>query len=304
MTVSAKGLKLDEKAVSRKYRKKNLRVFVTWWQKRGLRLVEKIVFTDSWQRFFGEFGLVSFDDFFQYSRGETVNRNNKRNVLAFELGGDSEQKQFFMKRFFHPHFKDMLFTWRNFGEPCSQARCEWENIKLLCDNGIGTYRPACYAEKKKWGLERKSFIITEKIQGQALTDFVKQNWQQLDRYQKEKIITELAGFIRRIHEGRFNLPDLYVWHIFLKENQAAGKWEFSVIDLHRMTHNVTNKGEQLKNLGRLLHSMIDRYFDEGLKRLFIESYAADNSDGGVVALAAKVKKYSDKISARRKPKRY
>jgi len=209
-----------------------------------------------------------------------------------------------MKRFFHPHFKDMLFTWRNFGEPCSQARCEWESTKLLSSNGIGTYNPVCYGERTKWGMERKSFIVTEELKGVSLTDYVKQNWQQLNKRQKEKIITSIAAFVRRIHENKFSLPDLYVWHIFLKENQASGEWEFAVIDLHRMSQNVTNKKRLMENLGRLLHSMTDRYFDEELKRLFIESYAGSDCAGDIHTLLAQVKKYSDKVSAKRKPKPY
>jgi tRNA A-37 threonylcarbamoyl transferase component Bud32 len=266
--------------------------------------VKRVFFEESWVKFFAEFKLKSFDDFFVRCFGQTVNKNNKRDVITFKLGKGELEKQFFMKRFFHPHFKDMFFTLRNFGRRCSQARCEWENIKLLFGSGVRTYSLVCYGEKIKWGMESKSFIVTEKLEGRSLADFAQQNWQQLDRQQKEKIIVDLAKFIRKIHRGKFSLPDLYVWHIFLTEKQAGGGWEFAVIDLHRMSQNVTSQGQQLKNLGRLLHSAVDKYFDEGLKRLFIESYAGDDWDGDINALIARVKKYSDKVSAKRKPKPY
>jgi len=291
--------------------------------------VKRIFFEESWARFFAGFGLKSFDDFFQYRGGQTIGKNNKRDVVTFKLGRDEQEKQFFMKRFFHPHFKDMLFARWNIGEFCSQARYEWESTKLLFDNEIRTYSPACYGEKMRWGLESKSFIVTEKLKGMSLTDFAQQNWQRLNRRQKEEIIVDLAVFIRRIHSKNLSLPDLYVWHIFLNENQSKGEpaarrvadtsrqatvpaaperqrgeWEFAVIDLHRMSHNVTNKKDQLKNLGRLLHSMTERYFDNELKRLFIKSYAGNDWSGDINSLAAQVKKYSDKISARRKPKAY
>lgn len=265
--------------------------------------MKRVFFEESWPKFFVEFKLESFDDFFQYRGGETIGKNNKRDVVTFKLSSGSQGKQFFMKRFFRPHFKDMLFTLRNFGQRCSQARCEWENTKLLFGGGIRTYSPVCYGEQIKWGLESKSFIVTEKLEGQSLTGFVQQNWQQLDRQQKEKIIADLAKFIRRIHDSKFSLPDLYVWHIFLTEKPAGG-WDFAVIDLHRMSHNVTSQKQQLENLGRLLHSMVDSYFDKELKRLFIESYAGDDWDGDINTLAAQVKKCSDKVSARRKPKPY
>lgn len=265
--------------------------------------MKRVFFEESWVRFFVEFKLKLFDDFFHYRGGETIDKNNKRDVVTFKLGSGSLEKQFFMKRFFHPHFKDMLFTWRNFGRRCSQARCEWENIKLLFGGDIRTHSLVCYGEEIKWGLESKSFIVTEKLEGQSLTDFVQHNWQQLDRQQKEKIIADLAKFIRKIHDSKFSLPDLYVWHIFLTA-KPAGSWDFAVIDLHRMSHNVENQKQQLENLGRLLHSMTDKYFDKELKRLFIESYAGDDREGDISAFIAQVQRYSDKVSAKRRPKPY
>ena len=265
--------------------------------------MQRIVCENSWRQFFAEFGLKSFDDFFRYSTIETVGNNDKRSVVTFSLGSGS-QKHFFMKRFLHPHFKDMFFTWRSFGRLCSQAQCEWENAKLLLDNGIETYRPICYGEETKWGIESKSFIVTEKLKGQSLTDFVRQEWHNLQRQQKEKIIAGLAAFVRRIHALNVSLPDLYVWHIFIKAGQTSDEWDFAVIDLHRMSHNVTNKNKQIKNLGRLHHSMVDSYFDERLKQLFIESYAGDDWAGDINTLTTQVKKYSRVVSAKRNPKPY
>ncbi len=265
--------------------------------------MQRVVFADSWSRFFAEFGLKSFDDFFEHLTAETIGTNTRRSVITFSLGADSHKKTFFMKRFFHPHFKDMLFTRRNLGESCSQGRYEWENARFLLDGGIDTYRPVCYGEKTTWGLETKSFIVTEELQAQCLTDFVRQEWHSLRQPQKEKIMTELAAFVRRIHALNISLPDLYVWHIFLAEN-GGGEYDFAVIDLHRMSRNVTNKNQKIKNLGRLHHSMLDSYFDEKLKRLFIESYAANDRDSDVTALAAQVTKYSDAVSAKRRQKQY
>jgi len=266
--------------------------------------VDKVVFSDNWQGFFAEFGLKSFGDFFNYTGGETINKNNKRDVVAFDLGDGSRNKQFFIKRFFHPHFKDMLFTLRNFGEPCSQARCEWENANLLISSDIDTYKPVCYGEKTCCGIERKSFIVTEKLTSECLTDFVKQNWQRMSRQEKEKIVAGIAVFIRRIHENNFSLPDLYVWHIYLKENKSGDAWDFAVIDLHRMSHNVTNQKCKLENLGRLHHSMVDRYFDEDLKQLLIKSYAGNDWPGDINTLIGQVEKYSAKVSSKRNPKPY
>lgn len=266
--------------------------------------MKKIVFAGPWREFFAEFGLVSFDDFLRYSAGERINKNNRREVITFALGRGSQKKRFFLKRFLNPHFKDMLFTWRNFGQLCSQARCEWENAKLLFDNGVETYKPVCYGEQMRWALERKSFIVTEELQAQPLTDFVAQKWQYLRTEQKDKIIADLATFVRGIHDLNISLPDLYIWHIFIKEGERPNEYDFAVIDLHRMARNVTDQNHKTRNLGRLDHSMLDKYFDHKLRRLFIESYAGRDWPGDVAGLSSKVKKRSNAISSRRKQKEY
>ncbi len=265
--------------------------------------MKRIVFADSWSAFFAEFNLKSFDDFFENLPAKSIGVNKKRNVVTFSLGSDSQKKKFFMKRFSHPHFKDMLFSFLNIGRPCSQARYEWENTRLLLDNGIETYRPVCFGEKMTCGIENNSFFVTEELQSRCLTDFIRENWDGFEQQQKEKIITGLAAFIRKIHASNICLPDLYVWHIYIAEN-VAGEYDYAVIDLHRMSRNVTSRSRKIKNLGRLHHSMLDNYFDEELKQLFVKSYAAGGRYGDTAALLDQVKKYSDAVSARRRQIQY
>ncbi|MBN2592093.1 MAG: hypothetical protein JXA81_01200 [Sedimentisphaerales bacterium] len=264
--------------------------------------MQRIVFADSWSDFFADFDLKSFEDFFENLEAKTIGVNKKRNVVTFSLGPDSHKKRFFMKRFSHPHFKDMLFSWRNIGRPCSQGRYEWENARLLLDNGIETYRPVCFGEKIKYGIENSSFFVTEELQSQCLTDFIRKNWAGFQQQQKEKIVTGLAAFIRKIHDLNICLPDLYIWHIYITEN--ASEYEYAVIDLHRMSRNVTNRRLKIKNLGRIHHSMLDRYFDEELKRLLVKSYAADGQHGDVTKLLSRIKRYSDAVSAKRRQVQY
>lgn len=264
--------------------------------------MQRIVFADSWSDFFAEFDLKSFDDFYENLPVKTIGVNKKRNVVSFSLGRDSREKKFFMKRFSHPHFKDMIFSFRNIGRPCSQGRYEWENARLLLDSGIQTYKPVCFGEKITYGIENSSFFVTEELQSQCLTDFICQNWAGFRQEQKEKIIIGLAAFIRKIHDFNICLPDLYVSHIYIAED--AGEYEYAVIDLHRMSRNVTNINLKIKNLGRLHHSMLDIYFDEELKRLLVKSYAAHGQYDDVTRLLAQVKRYSDAVSAKRRQIQY
>lgn len=265
--------------------------------------MQRVVFADSWSDFFAEFDIKTFDDFFERLAADATGGNSRRNVVSFSLGADAKKKAFFIKRFFRPHFKDIIFARRNVGESCSQGRYEWDSARFLIDNGIESYRPVCYGERTSWGIETKSFVVTEELQSTCLSDFVAAKWKALGRLEQEKIIAGVGAFVRRIHGLNISLPDLYVYHIYLNQI-AAGEYDFAVIDLHRMSRNVTNENQKLKNLGRLHHSMLDEYFDEDMKRLLVKSYAADSWGGDVDALIARVERHSDVISGKRRKKAY
>lgn len=265
--------------------------------------MQRVVFADSWSRFFAEFDVGTFDDFFERLGAGAKGGNSRRNVVAFSLGADSQKKNFFIKRFFRPHFKDVIFARRNIGESCSQGRYESESARFLLDNGVESYRPVCYGEEKTWGIETKSFVVTEELRSACLSDFVREKWHTLERRQQEKIVAGMGTFVRRIHALNVSLPDLYIYHIYITEI-AGGEYEFAVIDLHRMSRNVTNKNQKLENLGRLHHSMLDDYFDDELKQLLVRSYAGGTWEGDVTALVTRIEKLSDAVSAKRRKKAY
>lgn len=265
---------------------------------------DKVVFADSWERVFAKFGFESFDDFFDYSGGKMVNRNRKRNVTILTLGDGADAKTFFMKRFHSPHYKDMLSAWYHFGQPISQAAVEWNNAHLLLSHGIGTYQPVCFGEQKRWGLEKKSFFITEKLNSTEFVEFISQSWQSLKRIQQQKIVTAIAKLIRRIHDRNIVLPDLSVWHIFISEDCLSGQFQLSIIDLHRMRQNVQNQSKRIKDLGKFSWSMSGKYFDDELKDLFLIAYMRDNWQGNKAVSAKKVQECAAVIAKRRKPKCY
>lgn len=260
--------------------------------------MQRIEFVEGWVDVFESFGLESFDDFFDYPDGQIVNRNSRRNVIFMRLGSDGSQREFYMKRFFDPHLRDILSVWFNFGTICSQAACEWENANILLTNGVDTYRPVCFGEQTRFGLENRSFFVTEKLKGKCLTDYIKENFPNIANEQKEKIMMSLAKVIRTLHNAHISLPDLYTWHIFISEDQ--GRYHFAVIDLHRMRRNTHGRYGQIRNLGAFEYSMIDDYFDERLKQTFRDAYMGDDFPCDKDTFWRKVKKRRDVILRRRK----
>ena len=169
-----------------------------------------------------------------------------------------------MKRFYQPHFKDMYRTVLVFGQILSQAGVEWANANILLKHGIETYRPVCYGFKRNYGLEKCSFFVTEKLHSQCLTDHIKANWQNMAMRQKHELIIAIAKVVRKIHDLGIDMPDLYMWHFFVSEND--GQYEFALIDLHRMKKKRPSRNAQIRNVASLFYSMVDKYIDEERKK--------------------------------------
>jgi hypothetical protein len=67
-----------------------------------------------------------------------------------------------------------------------------------------------------------------------------------------------------------------------------------------MKYKVSSQKEKIQNLGRLDYSLRDEYFDEGLRRIIIESYDKKNFE----RIFGEVRRYSANLLKRRKVKRY
>ena len=263
--------------------------------------MEKVVFEENWNTFFDSHGLRCFDDFFDYSDGDTINRNTKRNVIALKFSDGDQAKNFFMKRFFNPHFKDILFTLHNFGKICSQAELEWKNANILLDNGIETYHPVCYGFRSVFGIERQSFVVTEEINGCCLLDYLMKSWKTFPPAEKETLVIKLAKFFRKIHSTGLSLPDSYIWHVYMVNvENKANDYEFGMIDLHRMQIRTRGTGKAAMNLGRFLFSLPEGFMDARLETIFMESYLATDFPGNKDVFMGNVKKLEAKLLKRRK----
>ena len=262
---------------------------------------KRVIFETGWKDFFAQNQLRTFVDFFDYNRGQAVNQNSKRNVTAFELGNNDQKKTFFMKRFIHPHFKDMLSAFGHFGKPCSQAEVEWRNANLLLKHRIETYHPVCYGVESCCGFEQRSFFITEQINGCCLLDYLTESWAGLKKARREKLILQLGKFFQHIHTARISLPDSYIWHVYMvKTTDNMDEYEFAMIDLHRMQIRTCGNRQAAKDLGGFLFSLPEGFMDETLRNLFMDSYLDNHRIKNTDAFRKQVEQWELKISHRRK----
>lgn len=268
--------------------------------------MERIHYANAWQPFFEEAGLRSFDDFFLRFEGTQINKNTKRSVVMRTFKQAGGTKTLFMKRFFSPHFKDMLFAVRNWGGLCSQGQLEWNSANYLLEHGIATYQPVCFGHRTLAGIERQSFFITEQLAGQCLMDVIRQSWRTLGVEEQNRLLDELAIWIQGIHRLGISLPDLYVYHLFVDKG-ADGRFHFAVIDLHRMSVRVPPRRMvacRVENLARLIFSMRQDYFTAAHKQMLLRTSLSDLPDGQAASLIDAIFRRSEQIGKRRRPPVY
>lgn len=266
--------------------------------------MDKVVFAESWERYFADLGLRAFDDFYDYPETITVNQNGKRNVVRLALGGEGGGEIFFMKRFHDPHLKDILAARHGLVRLGSQAAVEWRNARRLLKNSIGTYQPVCMGERTRWGLEKASFFLTRKLDAVCLLDLVVESWQGLDRNRQEKIIVAIANLARTLHGLGISLPDLQIWHLYLHADDSSDDTRLSVIDLHRMTQGNPSKKRRAKDLGRVLWSMLPEYFDKDHRQLLLDTYLANHDGAHRQTLRRNIERYEATLNRRHTARRY
>jgi len=259
----------------------------------------KLQFEKDYKTYFARLGLKSFKDIFLYAKGSLIGKNSKRDVTAFTLENADGQREFFMKRFMRPHLKDMFFTVCKSGHPCSQGQYEWESANFLLNNGIKTYRPVCFGTENRFGIEMRSFFVTEKLTGQCLREFITKNWQGMSSEEKDRAVKNIGKFVRKIHQAGVNMPDLYVWHLYL-EDENVTTCDFAIIDLHRMSQCRSIKTSQIvRNLAALDFSMIEKYFTDEMRYSLVESYLNGSSKTEIQRLCKKIKQRSNVLRSRR-----
>lgn len=259
----------------------------------------KLQFEKDYKTYFSGLELKSFEDIFLYAKGSLIGKNSKRDVTAFTLESTDGQREFFMKRFIRPHFKDMFFTSCKSGHLCSQGQYEWENAKFLLNNGIKTYRPVCFGTENQFGIELRSFFVTEKLTGPCLREFITERWEGMSTKEKEHTVNNIGTFVRKIHQAGVNMPDLYVWHLYL-EGDDVTTCDFAIIDLHRMSKSQSIKSNQIvRNLAALDFSMIEKYFNEEMRYSLVESYLNGASKTEIQRLYKKIKQRSNVLRSRR-----
>jgi heptosyltransferase-2 len=224
---------------------------------------------------FSRLGLTSMDAVFSFNSGKNLAKNNLsryRTRLRFEI--NSPPTTLFLKRYDSPPVSVQLKNWFSVRCRKSCAALNFEPASELASAGISTPKTIAYGQQ--WGtwLEKRSFIITEKIPNaesleRKLPDFFNAQPRPENLRLQRNFIARLAAFIKKFHETKYRHRDLYFSHIFYANNG-----EFHLIDLARaFKPRIFTERFRIKDIAQVHYSAPARHFSRTDRLRFYINYS-------------------------------
>lgn len=196
------------------------------------------------------------------SQQGTVYRQIKnRRTLSFE----EKNRYFFMKQHrsigWREFFKHVFaLRWPTWG-----ARTEYEALVRLNQEGLSVPRVHGFAETASCPIYQSSFLITEAVEYLCTLEDLAFAWTnaQLCFNEKQRLIHQVATFLKNCHERGINHRDFYACHILLKKDKA-GLLEPVYIDWHRaQIRKKVPKRWRIKDLASLYYSVLNFNLSRG-----------------------------------------
>ena len=226
-------------------------------------------------------GLTSIDAVFSFEAAKNLTKSNLaafRSRLQFEIEPVEPQSQtiLFLKRYENPPILVQLRNWLAHRSRKSCAACEFEPTRELPAAGINT--PKAIAHGEQWGLliEKRSFIITEKIPDAEAIERRLPNYfdgpPTLESLKlRRNFIGRLARFVGKFHQTGYRHRDLYFSHIFYHSSGDA----FYLIDLARAFKPILlHRRFQIKDIAQVHYSAPAKYFSGSDRLRFYLAYTA------------------------------
>jgi len=211
-------------------------------------------------------GLTSIDAVFSFNAGKNLTKDNLskyRNRLQVEINQPTSYPPatVFLKRYDSPPILVQLGNWLSAGKRISCARFEFEPAGKLTAEGINTPKIISYGQQ--WGtlLEKRSFIITEKIpNAESLERRLPVYFNQPPTAENLKLrrafIAQVADFVKKFHRTKYRHRDFYLSHIFYGDNG-----QFYLIDLARtFKPSLFAERFRIKDISQLFYSAPAGYF--------------------------------------------
>ena len=244
-----------------------------------LEEISKSFFVDTdYQTAFSQVGLTSIDAVFSFNEGLNLAKDNLASFrcrLQFDL--NSPPTTLFLKRYDSPPILIQLRNWLSSRSRISCGLREHDVTSKLAAASINTPKTISYGEQ--WGtfLEKRSFIITEKIpNAQSLEHRLPDCFNTPPTVENLKhqrdFIAQLAALVKKFHQTDYRHRDLYFSHIFYGDNG-----EFYLIDLARAFKPLLfTRRFRTKDIAQLYYSAPRRYFSRTDRLRFYFGFTGRN----------------------------
>ena len=117
------------------------------------------------------------------------------------------------------------------------AACEMAQIDALGEAGVPTMRWAAWGQELDGQRERRSFVLTEAVPGDALERWLPEVFARMSpakqRVLKPSILRSVAELVRRFHGAGLVHRDLYASHVFI-DLPGADRIDLHLIDVQRV----------------------------------------------------------------------
>jgi len=165
-----------------------------------------------------------------------------RENWRLEIRNGRAMRGVYLKRHHFRTFRSWLRAKLGMGPSPSPAMAELVNVGRMTAAGIAVMDVVAYGEAHHGDGRVESFLLTDELSDyDDLQVFVRRRFapRELERTTRRdadltRLIGDTAELVRRFHAAGYNHRDLYCFHLFVRE--AAGRFEFRMIDLQRVQH--------------------------------------------------------------------
>ena len=202
-----------------------------------IRTVGRMEISEAFRPQLHALGLDRFEGVMDFLDGERMKENRYRSV--FRIHGAGAPALYLKRHKRRPALREFLAPFLRGALPQSSGYREWQNAHRLQALGIPTLEPVAWGERvRRLGIEQESFFLSAEIEGaERLEDFLPKRFRPpLTRTaiaEKRALIRQVASLVHSLHAARLYHRDLYLGHIFVRE-EGRGDFRLFLIDLQRV----------------------------------------------------------------------
>ena len=172
-------------------------------------------------------------NYFMGLKGELYRNMNGRKTLRFYMGDDG----FFIKQHFGIGWKEVFKNLSQFKLPVIGAKTEYNAIKFLHSLAVDTMDIVGFSQHGFNPATIKSFLITKELNSTISLEDYCVDWPSRPPAFSEKqlLVREVAGIVKKMHENGLNHRDLYICHFLMRKSNEVvdNETPLFVIDLHK-----------------------------------------------------------------------